>query len=54
MVGSGALDLVYIMGWVSNLDYFWEEPSYARFLKDVPGEWRLFAVSCYEALRPGS
>jgi pimeloyl-ACP methyl ester carboxylesterase len=32
VVGSGPIDLVYVMGWVSNLDYFWEEPSYARFL----------------------
>src|SRR4051794_26680059 len=32
VIGDGALDLVYVMGWVSNLDYFWEEPSYARFL----------------------
>ena len=32
VVGSGTLDLIYVMGWVSNLDYFWEEPSYARFL----------------------
>ncbi|MBI1807806.1 MAG: alpha/beta fold hydrolase [Ignavibacteria bacterium] len=32
VVGNGPVDLVYVMGWVSNLDYFWEEPSYARFL----------------------
>src|SRR5262249_28252417 len=32
VVGSGPIDLVYVMGWVSNLDYFWEETSYARFL----------------------
>lgn len=32
VVGEGSIDLVYVMGWVSNLDYFWEEPSYARFL----------------------
>ena len=32
VVGEGPLDLVFVMGWVSHLDYFWEEPSFARFL----------------------
>jgi pimeloyl-ACP methyl ester carboxylesterase len=32
VVGEGPLDLVYVRGWVSNLDYAWEEPSYARFI----------------------
>lgn len=30
--GTGPLDLVYVPGWVSHLEYSWEEPSYARFL----------------------
>ena len=29
------------MGWVSNLDYFWEEPSYARFLNRLASCSRL-------------
>lgn len=33
VVGDGPLDLVFVMGWVSNVDYFWEEPSFARFLQ---------------------
>jgi pimeloyl-ACP methyl ester carboxylesterase len=41
VVGSGPLDLVYVMGWVSNLDYFWEEPSYARFLHRLASFSRL-------------
>lgn len=32
VVGSGALDLVFVMGWVSHLEYFWREPSFAQFL----------------------
>jgi pimeloyl-ACP methyl ester carboxylesterase len=32
VVGSGPLDLIYVSGWVSNIDEFWTEPSYARFL----------------------
>jgi len=41
VVGNGPLDLVYVMGWVSNLDYFWEEPSYARFLTRLASFSRL-------------
>lgn len=32
VVGDGPLDLVFVMGWVSNIDEFWSEPSLARFL----------------------
>jgi pimeloyl-ACP methyl ester carboxylesterase/DNA-binding winged helix-turn-helix (wHTH) protein/class 3 adenylate cyclase len=32
VVGDGALDLVFVMGWVSHLEYFWREPSFAQFL----------------------
>jgi pimeloyl-ACP methyl ester carboxylesterase len=31
--GQGPLDLVLIPGWVSNIEIFWEEPAFARFLK---------------------
>ena len=29
--GEGPRDLLYIPGWISNLDLFWEEPRVARF-----------------------
>lgn len=32
VIGDGPLDLVFVMGWVSHLEYFWREPSFARFL----------------------
>src|SRR5262249_15504982 len=32
VVGEGSFDLVFVMGWVSHLEYFWKEPSFARFL----------------------
>ena len=32
VIGSGPIDLVFVMGWVSHLEYFWNEPSFARFL----------------------
>lgn len=30
--GSGTVDLVVVPGWVSNIDTFWEEPGFVRFL----------------------
>jgi pimeloyl-ACP methyl ester carboxylesterase len=33
VVGNGPFDLVYVPGWVSNLDLMWEEPSYAGLLE---------------------
>lgn len=31
--GSGSIDLVFVSGWVSNLEFAWQEPSYARFFE---------------------
>jgi pimeloyl-ACP methyl ester carboxylesterase len=31
--GAGPVDLVFVMGWVSHLEYFWREPRFARFLR---------------------
>ncbi|MBK9314218.1 MAG: alpha/beta fold hydrolase [Acidobacteria bacterium] len=33
VIGDAPLDLVFVMGWVSHLEYFWGEPSFARFLR---------------------
>ena len=41
VVGDGPLDLVFVMGWVSHLDYFWEEPRFARFLRRLASFSRL-------------
>jgi len=30
--GEGKVDLVFVMGWVSHLDHYWTEPSFAKFL----------------------
>jgi len=32
VIGQAPIDLVFVMGWVSHLEYFWREPSFARFL----------------------
>jgi pimeloyl-ACP methyl ester carboxylesterase/DNA-binding winged helix-turn-helix (wHTH) protein len=41
VVGDGPIDLVFVMGWVSHLDYFWREPSFARFLNRLASFSRL-------------
>jgi pimeloyl-ACP methyl ester carboxylesterase/DNA-binding winged helix-turn-helix (wHTH) protein len=33
VLGDGPIDLVFVMGWVSHLECFWTEPSFARFLR---------------------
>ena len=32
VVGEGPIDLVFVPGWVSHLEYMWDEPSVAGFL----------------------
>jgi pimeloyl-ACP methyl ester carboxylesterase len=41
VVGSGPRDIVFVMGWVSHLEYFWNEPSFARFLSRLASNARL-------------
>jgi pimeloyl-ACP methyl ester carboxylesterase len=41
VVSEGALDLVYIPGWVSNIELMWEEPGHARFLRRLASFSRL-------------
>jgi predicted ATPase/pimeloyl-ACP methyl ester carboxylesterase/DNA-binding CsgD family transcriptional regulator len=33
VLGQGPRDLVFVMGWVSHLDSYWQEPRFARFLR---------------------
>src|SRR5215212_9358559 len=41
VIGDAPLDLVFVMGWVSHLEYFWREPSFARFLTRLASFSRL-------------
>ena len=41
VVGSGPIDVVFVMGWVSHLEEFWTEPSFARFLTRLASFSRL-------------
>jgi pimeloyl-ACP methyl ester carboxylesterase/DNA-binding winged helix-turn-helix (wHTH) protein len=41
VTGRGDLDVVFVMGWVSHLEYFWEEPHFASFLHRLASFSRL-------------
>jgi pimeloyl-ACP methyl ester carboxylesterase len=41
VIGNGPLDLVVVMGWVSNLEYNWEELGLSKFLNRLAGFSRL-------------
>jgi class 3 adenylate cyclase len=32
VVGDGPVDIIFVMGWVTNIDAMWDEPAFARFL----------------------
>jgi pimeloyl-ACP methyl ester carboxylesterase len=41
VLGDGPVDLIYVPGWVSHLEYGWEEPSLARFYRRLASFSRL-------------
>ena len=41
VIGEGPLDLVWVMGWTSNVEAIWEEPNLARFLTALSSFSRL-------------
>jgi pimeloyl-ACP methyl ester carboxylesterase len=41
VVGDGPVDLVWVMGWTSNVEAIWEEPNLARFLSGLSSFARL-------------
>ena len=41
VVGEGSRDLVFVPGWVSNIELLWEEPSAGRFLQRLASFSRL-------------
>ena len=43
VVGDGPIDVVFVMGWVSHLELFWAEPTFARFLRRLSSFSRLIA-----------
>jgi class 3 adenylate cyclase len=41
VLGSGSLDLIYVMGWVSNIEYYWQDPAMHQFLNRLSSFSRL-------------
>src|SRR5204863_413182 len=41
VVGGNGPDLVFVMGWVSHVEYFWTYPRVARFFERLAGFSRL-------------
>jgi class 3 adenylate cyclase len=41
VVGEGPLDLVYVPGWISNIELMWEEAAHARLLQRLASFSRL-------------
>src|SRR5215831_19286675 len=41
IAGEGQVDLVFVPGWVSHIEYAWEEPSLAPFLERLASFSRL-------------
>ncbi len=44
IVGDGPVDIVFVMGWVSHLEMFWAEPSFASFLRRLASFSRLILL----------
>jgi hypothetical protein len=44
VVGEGPIDLVFVPGYASNLQWQWELPSYERFLERLASFSRLIIV----------
>jgi class 3 adenylate cyclase len=58
VVGDGLVDLIYVAGYVSNLDYQWKLPMYAEFLQRLASFSRLIMIDrrgwgCSERFPPG-
>ena len=41
VLGEGDVDLVFVMGWLTNLETYWELPGYRRFMQRLAGFTRL-------------
>ena len=41
VLGHGPIDLLMVLGWTTNIEALWEEPSMARFLNRLASSFRL-------------
>ena len=40
-VGTGPVDIVFVLGWITHIELMWKEPAFARFLSRLAGFSRL-------------
>ncbi len=40
-IGSGPVDLVLVMGWLTNLEAYWDEQNFRRFVQRLAGFTRV-------------
>ena len=57
VLGEGPIDLVYLQGYVSNVDLNWEHPALSRFLRELARLGRLIitdrrGLGCSERFTP--
>ena len=43
VVGDGPLDLVVVPGWISNVDFAWEDPAYGEWMRQLAAFRRVIA-----------
>ncbi|MCL1593689.1 MAG: alpha/beta hydrolase, partial [Actinomycetia bacterium] len=41
VIGDAPIDLVYVPGWISNIELMWDDPALARFLRRLTSFARL-------------
>jgi pimeloyl-ACP methyl ester carboxylesterase len=57
VLGDGAMDILYVPGWLSNVDIMWESPEYETFLRRLASFSRLIVMDrrgygCSERFSP--
>lgn len=54
VVGSGPVDLVYLQGYLLNVELNWDHPALAHFLGELARSTRLVVTDRASAARSGS
>src|SRR5579871_3888238 len=44
VMGHGPKDLVFVPGWISHVEYYWEHPRVARFIERLASFSRLILI----------
>jgi hypothetical protein len=52
VLGEGPIDLVYVWGWLSHLDFQWTDPTIASFLRRLASFCRLTGEGAEAPISP--